>query len=75
MNKDYQHAEHLAWLLTKCPHTLQGKFFDAVKDLQVDQYFALTAWAVNQTTRSKPAHTDDWYEMIIDESTNYVLGI
>ena len=75
MNDYFKHAEHMAWLLTKCPHTLQGKFFDAVKDLQVDQYFALTTWATNQTTRTRPAHTVEWYEMLIDESTNYVLGI
>ena len=75
MNEFMKHAEHMAWLLSKCPNNLQGKLFESLRTLQVDQYFALTTWAVNQTTRNKPAHTAEWYEMIIDESTYYTLGV
>lgn len=75
MFTEMQFAEHLAWLLSKCPHNLQGKLFDSLKDLQADQYFALTTWATNQTTRTNPAHTARWYEMIINESPYYTLGV
>ena len=68
-------AEHMAWLMRTCPNDLQGKLFDSIKHLEIDQYFALSAWAFNQTTRSNPAHSREWYDMIIDESYNYELGI
>lgn len=75
MNRQFEHVEHMAWLMGKCPAQLQGKLFDSIKGLHIDQYFALSTWAFNQTTAQTPAHSLKWYDMIIDESFNYEIGI
>ena len=77
MDLYFRRAEHMAWLMSKCPATKTGDVYESLNRLTPEEYFEVTEWAFNYATRSTPAFSDAWIDKLIVEAqlTNHDLGL